>query len=104
MRVKLVFETFKTDIRRSCDDFLLHHLRHCRFFPLYHEASRMKEGRNSQRNKDVKNMNPPHFLCPKNLNGHFLYQNEIDVVTQKNTRHTHQNSENNSKSHTLIGL
>lgn len=64
----------------------------------------MKEGRNSQRNKDVKNMNPPHFLCPKNLNGHFLYQNEIDVVAQKNTRHTYQNSENNSKSHTLIGL
>jgi len=54
--------------------------------------------------KDIKNMNPPHFLCPKNLNGHFLYQNEIDVVAQKHTRHTHQNSENNSKSHTLIGL
>ena len=49
-------------------------------------------------------MNPPHFLCPKNLNGHFLYQNEINVVAQKHTRHTHQNSENNSKSHTLIGL
>ena len=49
-------------------------------------------------------MNPPHFLCPKNLSGHFLYQNEIDVVAQKYTRYTHQNSENNPKSHTLIGL
>ena len=49
-------------------------------------------------------MNPPHFFCPKNLNGHFLYQNEIDVVAQKHTRHTYQNRENNSKSHTLIGL
>ena len=47
-------------------------------------------------------MNPPHFLCPKNLNGHFLYQNEIDVVAQKHTRYTYQNSENNSKSHTFF--
>ena len=49
-------------------------------------------------------MNPPHFLCPKNLNGHFLYQNEIDIVAEKHTRHTYQNRENNPKSHTLIGL
>ena len=33
-----------------------------------------------------------------------MYQNEIDVVAQKNTRYTYQNCKNNSKSHTLISL